>query len=70
MAVQKKTLWTLAKLLEGVGLVVVLSGVFLSMSRGAQGEGLASMAAEYQGLLAGGGLFLVGVLIERFAGTR
>lgn len=63
-------LWWLAKALEGVGMVVVLVGVFISMSMGFEGRGLDSMAFEYQGLLAGGLLFVAGVLLERRLGAR
>ncbi|MBM3989549.1 MAG: hypothetical protein FJ298_00930 [Planctomycetes bacterium] len=66
----KDKLWWLAKVLEGVGMVIVLLGVFVSMSEGFEGRGLESMAHEFQGLFVGGGLFLVGVLIERAIGAR
>ena len=63
--------WFLAKALEGVGMVLVLVGVFLSMSLGmGEGDSLASMAHEMRGLLWGGGLFIVGYLIERQIGAR
>ena len=63
-------LWWLAKLLEGIGMVVVLVGVFISISLGLDGEGLASMSYEFQGLLVGGTLFVIGVVIERRIGAR
>jgi hypothetical protein len=59
-----------AKALEGVGLVVILVGVAISMGLGFEEEGLASMRAEFQGLAAGGALFLVGWLLERIARRR
>jgi len=68
--VSKDKLWWLAKILEGIGMVIVLLGVFVSMSAGFEGRGLESMAYEFQGLFVGGGLFLVGVLIERSIGAR
>ena len=63
-------LYGLAKALEGLGLVVVLAGVFISISEGLEDQGLKSMATEMKGLAIGGGLFLVGVLIERRIGSR
>ncbi len=60
----------LAKVLEGIGLVVVLAGVLGSMSLGFREEGLASMAFEFRGLMIGGCLFLAGWLLERVAGRR
>lgn len=65
-----RAMWWVAKTLEGIGMVVVLVGVFVSMTEGFEGRGLESMAYEFQGLMVGGGLFLVGVLIERKLGTR
>lgn len=66
----KRTLWWVAKALEGVGMVIVLVGVFISMSEGFQGRGLESMAYEFQGLALGGALFVAGVLLERRIGSR
>ena len=63
-----KWIYTVAKMLQGIGLVVVLVGVFMSMSLGFQDEGLSSMKMEFQGLMVGGGLFLAGWLLERTAG--
>jgi hypothetical protein len=68
--VSRSGLWWLAKLLEGVGLLVVLVGVFMSISLGLEDEGLGSMAIEMKGLMLGGAMFLAGVLIERRLGTR
>lgn len=62
--------WWVAKTLEGLGMVVVLVGVFFSMSLGFEGRGLESMTYEFKGLALGGGLFVLGVLIERRIGTR
>ncbi len=67
---QGRAMWWVAKTLEGIGMVVVLVGVFVSMTEGFEGRGLESMAYEFQGLMVGGGMFLVGVLIERKLGTR
>ena len=66
----KRTLWWVAKALEGVGMLIVLVGVFISMSEGFQGRGLESMAYEFQGLAVGGALFVAGVLLERHLRTR
>jgi hypothetical protein len=65
-----KAWWTVAKLLEGAGLVVILAGVFISVGLGIEEEGLASMRAEFQGLALGGALFLAGWLLERRLGAR
>jgi hypothetical protein len=64
----KELLWKLGKGLELVGLVVVLAGVLLSIDLGLKEEGLKSMGVEFQGLGIGGGLFLLGYLLERAAG--
>ena len=66
----KRGLWYLAKTLEGVGMVLVLVGVFMSISLGLEDEGLASMRMEMQGLMWGGGMFVLGWLIERSIGAR
>ena len=66
----KRTLWWFAKCLEGVGMVLVLVGVFWSISLGLEDDGLSSMAVEMKGLMIGGGMFLAGWLIERRLGTR
>lgn len=63
-------MWKIAKGLEALGLVVILVGVSMSIHLGFQDEGLASMKQEFQGLMLGGGLFLAGYMLERFAGTR
>jgi hypothetical protein len=63
--VSRRRLWWVAKALEGIGLLVVLVGVFWSISLGLEDEGLGSMRAEMNGLLIGGGLFLSGWLLER-----
>jgi hypothetical protein len=62
--------WWIAKALQGAGLVVVLVGLFWSVSAGVEGQGLASMEHEFRGLFLGGALFVAGVLIERRAGRR
>ena len=66
----RSRIWVLAKILEGVGMVLVLAGVIVSMRLGFDDQGLESMAFEMKGLLAGGALFLIGWLLERWAGTR
>ena len=63
----KKAVWKLGKLLEAIGLLVILVGVLISINLGFQEEGLASMAQEFQGLMVGGSIFGVGYLLERWA---
>lgn len=63
----KKQLFWLGKALEGIGLLVILAGVLISIDLGLKEEGLKSMAYEFQALGIGGGLFLVGFLLERGA---
>jgi hypothetical protein len=65
-----RSLWFLAKALEGLGLVVVLVGLVLSIQLGFQDQGLESMRYEGYALLAGGALFLAGWLLEKRLGTR
>ena len=59
--------WTLGKTLEAMGLLVILAGVMGSISLGMDEQGLASMGFEFKGLMIGGGMFLVGWLLERSA---
>lgn len=66
----RRALWWVAKGLEGVGLLIVLVGVFISMDLGLGDDGLGSMAAEFRGLIWGGGMFVAGVLIERVIKAR
>lgn len=63
-------MWLLAKGLEGLGMVVVLVGLVTSIQLGFQEEGLKSMKYESYALLAGGGIFLAGMLLERRIGAR
>jgi hypothetical protein len=65
-----RLLWRLAKLLEGAGLVVILVGVFWSISLGLGERGLESMAIEFRALAAGAGMFAAGWLLERALGSR
>jgi hypothetical protein len=65
-----RSLWFLAKGLEGLGLVVVLVGLVLSIQLGFEDQGLESMRYEGYALLAGGALFLAGWLLERRLGAR
>ncbi len=67
----KRGLWWLAKALEGVGLVLVLVGLSMSMKLGfVEQKPLESMVFEMRGLIAGGLLFALGYLIERRIGAR
>jgi hypothetical protein len=63
-------LYGLGKVLEALGLILVLVGVVLSMRLGFEDESLASMQHEMTGLLVGGGLFFLGWLLERAARAR
>jgi len=65
-----RTLWLIAKGLEGLGMVIVLIGLVMSINLGFQEEGLKSMAYEGYALLIGGGIFLAGMLLERRIGAR
>lgn len=64
--IDSKTVWRFAKLLELVGLAIVLAGVLMSIDLGLKEEGLKSMGVEFQGLGIGGGVFLIGYLLERW----
>jgi hypothetical protein len=60
----------LAKFLEGLGLLVILVGLMMSVEMGMRDEGLSSMRAETYGLAAGGVLFAIGWFLERALGSR
>lgn len=62
--------WTLAKGLEALGMIVVLVGLVISIRLGLDEDGLGSMRYEGMALLIGGGLFLVGWMLERAVGGR
>ena len=61
----KRELYFVAKGLELIGMTVVLVGLVLSIRLGYQEEGLASMRYEMNALLIGGGMFAVGMFLER-----
>lgn len=63
-------LWYLAKGLEALGMIVVLVGLVLSIRLGMNDEGLESMRYEGMALAWGGGLFVLGWLLERAMGAR
>ena len=63
-------LWLVAKGLEGLGMVVVLVGLVTSIQLGFREAGLKSMKYESYALVAGGAIFLVGLLLERRIGAR
>ncbi len=67
---ERPLLWYLAKGLEGLGLIVVLWGLVLSISLGVGEEGLQSMKVEGYALLSGGVLFVLGWALERRLGSR
>lgn len=66
----KHQLWMLAKALEGLGMVIILVGLVLSVELGFRDEGMTSQYAELIALLVGMVLFGIGFLIERLTGTR
>lgn len=66
----RRHLWYVAKGLEGLGMVLVLVGLLMSVQLGFEDRGLESMAYEGKGLLVGGGLFFAGWLLERRLGAR
>jgi hypothetical protein len=51
-------------------MVIVLVGLVTSIGLGLQEEGLKSMKYESYALLAGGAIFLAGMLLERRIGAR
>lgn len=61
----KPTRWVIGKALEGIGMVIVLVGLFYSVEMGFKEEGLKSMTVEFMGLGIGGSLFLIGYFLER-----
>ena len=67
---QRSWLWYTAKACEGIGLLIVLWGLVVSMTLGMEEEGLKSMAIEGYGLMIGGALFALGWLLERGIGSR
>ena len=67
-AMPKGWIYYLAKGLEGLGLLVILVGVVISIQLGiGEEEGFESMRAETYGLAIGGVLFVLGWLLERSA---
>lgn len=63
-------LWSIGKALEGLGLIVILVGLLVSVQTGMRDEGLKSMKYETYGLAAGATLFIVGFLLERGSGGK
>ena len=59
-----------AKALEGIGLIVILVGLLISVDQGMDGAGLEAMRAETLGLGLGVLLFVCGYILERTLGTR
>lgn len=66
----KGWLWSIGKALEGLGLIVILVGLLVSVQTGMRDEGLKSMKYETYGLAVGAGLFLVGFALERTTGGK
>ncbi len=65
-----RQLWRLGKVLQGIGLVIVLVGLLVSVETGMRDEGLTSQRVEFYGLILGGGLFMAGWLLQRSVGGR
>ncbi len=63
-------IWWIAKILEGVGMIVVLVGLTISIQLGFDDEALESMRYESYALVIGGVMFFVGWVIERRIGAR
>ena len=63
-----KLVWQLGRALQGIGLLVVLVGVLMSVDAGMQDESLKSQRMELVGLGLGGGLFLAGWAVTRAVG--
>lgn len=66
----ERPLYTFAKFLEGLGLLVILAGVMLSVQLGMQDDSMESMTSEAYGLAIGAVLFGIGYTIERSVGGR
>ncbi|MFT5288731.1 MAG: hypothetical protein ACI8QS_003150 [Planctomycetota bacterium] len=63
-------IWWVAKTLEGIGMIVVLVGLTVSIQLGFDDEALESMRYESYALVIGLVLFFVGWMIERRIGAR
>ena len=63
-----KWIWKLGRILQGLGLIVILGGVLMSVDAGMRDEGLSSQRMEMYGLALGGGLFLAGWVVTRTVG--
>lgn len=66
----KGWMWSVGKALEGLGLIVILVGLLVSVQTGMRDEGMKSMTYEAYGLAAGGAIFFVGLLLERASGGK
>lgn len=62
-----KAVWKLGRAMQGIGLIVVLVGVLMSVDAGMRDEGFESQRMELLGLGLGGGLFLAGWVVTRSA---
>jgi len=63
-----RLVWKLGRAMQGIGLIVVLGGVLMSVDAGMRDEGLKSQRAELMGLALGGGLFLAGWVVTNATG--
>ena len=57
--------WRLGRILQSVGLIVILVGVMMSVDAGMSDESLKSQRIELMGLMIGGGLFLAGWVLTK-----
>lgn len=57
--------WRLGRILQGVGLLVILVGVLMSVDAGMSDESLESQRIELMGLTIGGAMFLAGWVLTR-----
>ena len=65
-----RAVYYLAKLLEVLGLLVILLGLLTSVQQGMNDDGLSSMRSEMNGLVWGSVMFGVGWMLERSVGAR
>lgn len=63
-----RLVWQAGRALQGIGLLVVLVGVLMSVDAGMRDQSLESQRMELTGLALGGGLFLAGWVVTRAVG--
>ncbi len=57
--------WRLGRILQSIGLIVILVGVLMSVDAGMGDESLKSQRIELMGLMVGGGMFLAGWVLTK-----